>query len=440
MLTNNVILLFGQALFFLMLFVPTAYAPVKGALLFVILASIAFLSYRHRAIELHPTVVRWTAIMVATGIGFMGWGFIESHGTAALRVGTVYVLWPLVYAMLVAGSANPNRLEGFLKVLVFATIAIGLYSLSYILYASGWLPEAFYIPLDQGQALNPSPDSFEYNLYSISSLLFLVPFSITAILVWPKGKAAPVALLWNSIAFALGIALVFLSGRRGLWLTVSVAPLIALVSQFFLLPSHRLPAREMGKRIMLLMLITLTVYATLHSIVGIGIKSGTTYFLSGFQFASPSAATSPFLRSEQFYNLLHGWQESPFFGAGLGTSAPGNLRSDNQPWSYELSYMALLYHTGLVGTLIYAAAVMWIFWMGLKIIRSSHPYATYLLPILVGSASFLIANGTNPYLEKFDYLWVIFLPVAFINHWLLSQKKRAAAIPDSGCKSDGSSL
>lgn len=66
--------------------------------------------------------------------------------------------------MLVAGSANPNRLEGFLKVLVFATVAIGLYSLSYILYASGWLPEAFYIPLDQGQALNPSPDYFEYNL------------------------------------------------------------------------------------------------------------------------------------------------------------------------------------------------------------------------------------------------------------------------------------
>ena len=223
MLINNAITFFGQALFFLMLFVPTAYAPLKGALLLIVLASIAFLAYRRQAIELHPIVVRWTAIMVATGIGFIGWGFIKSHGAAALRVGTIYVLWPLVYAMLVAGCARQDILKTFSKVLVFATIAIGLYSLSYILYASGWLPEAFYIPLNQGQALNPSPDSFEYNLYSISSLLFLVPFCITAILIWPKGKAAPVALLWNFIAFALGIALVLLSGRRGLLLTTALA-------------------------------------------------------------------------------------------------------------------------------------------------------------------------------------------------------------------------
>jgi hypothetical protein len=33
----------------------------------------------------------------------------------------------------------------------------------------------------------------------------------------------------------------------------------------------------------------------------------------------------------------------------------------------------------------------------------------------------LIGNATNPYLEKFDYIWVIFLPVALINFWLLGQ-------------------
>lgn len=55
-----------------MLFVPTAYAPLKGTLFSVVLASIAFLAYRRQAIELHPTVIRWTAIMVATGIGFIG--------------------------------------------------------------------------------------------------------------------------------------------------------------------------------------------------------------------------------------------------------------------------------------------------------------------------------------------------------------------------------
>jgi hypothetical protein len=34
---------------------------------------------------------------------------------------------------------------------------------------------------------------------------------------------------------------------------------------------------------------------------------------------------------------------------------------------------------------------------------------------------YLIGNATNPYLEKFDYIWVIFLPVALINFWLLGK-------------------
>lgn len=49
----------------------------------------------------------------------------------------------------------------------------------------------------------------------------------------------------------------------------------------------------------------------------------------------------------------------------------------------------------------------------------------YILPVLVGTACFLIANTTNPYLAKFDYIWVVFLPVALINIWLLDKNKIA---------------
>jgi hypothetical protein len=41
--------------------------------------------------------------------------------------------------------------------------------------------------------------------------------------------------------------------------------------------------------------------------------------------------------------------------------------------------------------------------------------------------AFLIANATNPYLERYDYLWVIFLPIAFVNLSLLA--KDCAALP-----------
>ena len=61
--------------------------------------------------------------------------------------------------------------------------------------------------------------------------------------------------------------------------------------------------------------------------------------------------------------------------------------------------------------------------MGLHIIRSGHRLSLYMFPILVGTTCFLIGNATNPYLAKFDYIWVIFLPVTVINLWLLDTSR-----------------
>lgn len=57
-------------------------------------------------------------------------------------------------------------------------------------------------------------------------------------------------------------------------------------------------------------------------------------------------------------------------------------------------------------------------------IRSSVEYGRLMLPLLVGLTCFLIANATNPYLLKFDYMWVIFLPLAIINRFLIEFNPR----------------
>ena len=83
----------------------------------------------------------------------------------------------------------------------------------------------------------------------------------------------------------------------------------------------------------------------------------------------------------------------------------------------------LLFHTGVLGFGAYVSGVIWIYWMGVRMIRSGDRIGLYMLPVLVGMSCFLIANATNPYLEKFDYLLVVFLPIALINFWLLARNK-----------------
>jgi O-antigen ligase len=142
------------------------------------------------------------------------------------------------------------------------------------------------------------------------------------------------------------------------------------------------------------------------------------YVLAGFDFGD-SSNLSASARAEQFYALLHGWMDNPLIGSGHGAAAQGSVRSEEQAWAYELSYLALLFQIGLIGSLIYLSALLWTFIKSIRVVRTIPKSAAMILPPLVGLTCLLIANATNPYLAKFDYLWTIFLPVGILNAYLL---------------------
>ena len=146
-------------------------------------------------------------------------------------------------------------------------------------------------------------------------------------------------------------------------------------------------------------------------------------FAEGFDFAYDTSAN---LRSDQFAGLVAAWAEVPLFGSGLGATAEQAARINEAPWSYELQYAALLYHTGLVGFLLYTAGVVWIYAMGVRVIRTHARYRSYMIPVLVGLTSFLIANATNQYLATYYYVWVLFLPIAIVNLYLTELPPAAA--------------
>jgi len=417
--------LVGATLFFLILFVPTSYRPIKGGLLATVLLFIALRTLLKGRLSLHPSIFYWTIFIVFASLFFMTLGAARG-APGALRVGTVYVLWPLVYTVLVAGISDEGVLKSLLKVMVVATISIGAYGLIYIFYMSGMLPTYLYVPLDLGQAIGFYEGFMEVKIYSISSLLFLVPFVFTALIFWNKKDNEPVGRLLLWLALIAGLLLAFLSGRRVLWLIVLLTPLIIFSFRLFI-RKPQIKNFRYSKRVSLSVIaVAIGTYAYLKHVYGLDIFVVGSEFLKGFDFTHDFSAS---LRKEQFFALLRGWADSPLFGAGHGARAIGSLRSVEMPWAYELSYVALLFHTGFVGFLVYASGIVWIYYMAVKIIRSGDRIGVYLLPVMVGLSCFLIGNATNPYLEKFDYIWVIFLPVAFINYWFLKKNAQIYSQP-----------
>jgi O-antigen ligase len=143
-------------------------------------------------------------------------------------------------------------------------------------------------------------------------------------------------------------------------------------------------------------------------------------FYNGFDFVRATADASALERLEQYISLIDGWLKHPFLGNGLGAGA-SYVRDQDMPWAYELFYIALLFQVGIFGFASYLIGVVWIYWIGIRIIRQGGVHAELMLPTLVGLSGYLIANTTNPYLVRFDGLWAIFLPVLIINSWFIKK-------------------
>ncbi|MBD3343557.1 MAG: hypothetical protein GF401_00670 [Chitinivibrionales bacterium] len=410
----------GYLLFFLMLFVPANYQMIKLFLLITVLVIVSFRLLRDFKFHLHPVVLLWTIFYICLGASWIFTGY-RNAAPGAIPVATVYLLWPAVFCFFIAGGIDEKIFISLSRIMLTTTVIISLYGFSYILHSVGWLPDYLYLPINQHQRIGFAEGTIEADLYSLDSLLFLVPFSLSMLMSWPKDHSPPVSRWFLWFVNIVGIAMVLLSGRRALILVVAVSPLMTFTLQWFLADSVRRRSLVLPMKIgvPLSLLFVATIYY-LQKTMGFSMWSTAEMIGQGFHFDSYLPAM---IRKNQFAALLKCWSESPWFGKGLGATCTEFMRSRDLPWAYELTYLALLYHTGIFGFLAYASGIIWIFVKGVQIIRSDAFLGLMILPVLIGLGAFLIGNASNPYLTKFDSVWTVFLPIAIINHWLLKTQQ-----------------
>jgi hypothetical protein len=418
----------GYALFFMMLAFPMAPSVlyVKAALFGVVVAEALVCGLFYNAFTLHFSIAALTVSFAVLGFLFALRGlFLGAPGAGnGLQI---YVLWPLVYMVVLAGASQEKVLMGMRWVLLIATIFVGVQGGVYLLTFMDVLPANNYarlLSLDwQEQGIGFHEGYIGLQFPGLNSLPFLVPFAIAALATHALQDAKDqISKIWLWLALLAGLAMALVSGRRGLLVAILLAPLL---TGFFLMfrprDNRRRGLRSIIRVSIAILLLGLLILGAVNSVYEISVQGLLGRVSEGFDFTPTTPDDAAVARGEQFSALLEGWYEHPMLGAGLGAPAFGSIRSEERPWDYELYYLALLYQTGLVGILAYAAGIAWIFWKGIKVIQSDSRIGYSLLPILVGSATLLVVNGTNPYLARFDGMWVVFLPLGYVNNWL-SQK------------------
>ena len=414
---------------------------VKGSLFAVLLLIITFGHFVDGSPRIASPILNWTIGITFISVFFILEG-IASRSPGATSVIAVYVLWPLTFIIWMAGLSDRRILIWIDRIALAATLFIGLYGLLYLLTNIGILPEN---ALVSALSLGWEEESFgSYEGYTemafagINCLPFLMPFVIASIALYaPSEKKEPIMQPLRWLACILGCTVALTAGRRALLLELLLAPPIVLFFRHFQPQSEK--QRNRGSVITLALLLGVFVILLL---VGLSffydfqLSTMWSQFASAFDFGSQATADNELSRREQFVALFHGWMEHPFFGNGHGSGSLASIRSDTMPWAYELSYLALLFQVGLVGVAAYLGGVLWIFRQGINIIREGGPLGRIMLPVLTGFLGVLIANATNPYLLKFDGMWMFFLPLAVINCHLIARHQRIfAELPSSSSHS-----
>src|SRR5487761_652944 len=176
--------------------------------------------------------------------------------------------------------------------------------------------------------------------YSLSSLIFLVPYLLAALVVYEEKRTPFLArkILW--VAFLLGMAVALLSGRRALLIVIVLAPLLTWFFRAQLPISIRAASRKQALT---------TLLGCMFLALSIGLYLGRTMNLNwqALQETVVGGLDGNFNRdaiprAEQFDALLRGWETHPLFGHGLGSYTPELVRS-NRVWEYELQYNLLLF-------------------------------------------------------------------------------------------------
>jgi hypothetical protein len=175
------------------------------------------------------------------------------------------------------------------------------------------------------------------------------------------------------------VATAYVSHTRGIWLGIVVALAIQLV------PFRGFPSRRRLYRLVL-------------AGVGLGMMAVFAYLTVRVLRHTPDLSTQQ--RHQQVAELLDGWRLHRIFGSGLGATLPdGYYRDAAVPWSFEQTYLQILFQMGIVGLIVVlsvplAAVRYWWRWTP-RLRRAERVEAQSAVGGLLGV---LVATATNPYL------------------------------------------
>lgn len=385
--------------FLLMLLLPTMYQPIRGLMLIVLCCG-ALSKKNHKVDSIICLFLIVNVIVCFINISYSV--IVGNPGATAFT--SIMIFWPLLYLFFMIKCTGLFVFYKLYKIIIYGGLGVlGMNAL--FLFNNSILKIGFIESL--GTLLG-----FKYGLYdgfmeyfapSQSYLPYFLYFSISLLLIpHEKMKINEKCLILTALLSAI---LILVSGRRAMWLTMGILPIYLIVA---------LSVFKHKKTLLIKICILCFIIGAIISYVLVkffDLDYMYTELMSSFDFVSNDSNIERVLQGR---TILADFWRSPLFGNGIGYVS-SYIRTPNRPWEYELVYHYLLSSFGVVGMAFLSIPFIWVIYQSIKIVRLNKSFSDLIIPSISGLIVFLIINASNPYLLKFDFLWIFFLPILVIN-------------------------
>ncbi|WP_339060912.1 O-antigen ligase family protein [Tepidibacillus marianensis] len=203
-----------------------------------------------------------------------------------------------------------------------------------------------------------------------------------------------------------------LSNTRGIWVSffIGASIIFTLFNGFgYLKGKAKLFYSFAVKRKLLSIFILLLVITGITFFFGSYIVNTFERITSIFDFSQANESNS--IRKEQAVKLIAEFFNHPIFGKGFGgTLESGYVRSVSEPYSFELSYLELLYKLGIVGFSIFVMGLV-LFFRAILNLNDKKMNIT----LFAAGISLLFISITNPYIVSSLGIFYLSLIYAFTN-------------------------
>lgn len=403
----------GIILFFTMMFAPQAWQFVKIPL--VCISVVLLIVHNIIAVrkKISATVLVWFVILLSYGLTWSLIGALKGN-IGALDCFRLNVIWAFLYLLFVLYIDSHDKFCSLVNTMVWATIAISIYNIAIVLSALGFIPninEYLKVDSEVTSLIGIHSGFIQLTSINIGSLTFLAPFVLVLLIMDTRLPDTISSFVVSKkillLSVLLSIVAVLISGRRVLYVEMLVIPFLVLVLNIYSAGENR---KIRTKNIIVFYSITIVVLAA----CGWFLSNRFDWNINMFNERFVSAFESEGVRHEQALALFNGFSEHPLIGVGFGEGVPDVIRSDERPWTYELSYSVILYTTGILGSTLYLVCILTIYYLLIRALKNRLSNNEITTSVLVAFTCFLIGNATNPYLGSYDFMWMFYLPMAYI--------------------------